>query len=125
MNVGSTGRILELCGGRIRPRISQVVADRGVKQVRLLADDSDVPKQRLLREIAHIGARKPNAAVACLIQSGHQVGHGRLTRTAWPHKSCVLARLHNKADGVERGLGIRGLIRVAKGDVVELHPPKL
>lgn len=56
MDIRLPAGFLDLFLGRIRLREAQVLGDRRVEQVALLAHDSRVGDERVVVEVAHVGA---------------------------------------------------------------------
>jgi hypothetical protein len=122
VDVGRRARRDELLVGRVGLGIDEVLPDRGVEQVGLLRHDPDLVDDRLLREVAHVGAVEEHRPLRRLVEPRREVEDRRLARAGGAHEGHVLARLGGERDplqGVARG-GRR--IGVAEPHVAELQP---
>jgi hypothetical protein len=66
----------------VRGCVAQVLGDRGVEEIGLLAYDADVVDQGLMPQCAHIHAREERGAGARLAEARHEVRHRRLACAA-------------------------------------------
>ena len=95
VDVRRPSRPFDLLVAGIGTGIAQVLADRGMKQKRLLIDHADVFAQRLQRQVAHIDAVDAHLAGAHVVQAWRQIGDGCLARAGRtnqrrerPRRSC-------------------------------------
>ena len=88
-----------------------------MKEISLLADDTDVGHEGFLFELTHIGAGESNFPARDLVKAWDQVRHGSFTGTRGADEGGVLPRFETERDVDERRL-LR--IRVGEGHIVEL-----
>ena len=81
VDAGRLRRLLEFLVGRVRLCEAQVLADRGVEQIRLLRDDTYQVAQSLEAQIADVDAVDRDPPAADLIEPRSEVPHRRLART--------------------------------------------
>src|SRR5690606_19596892 len=111
---------LQLGIRRIRLRVAEVLADRGVEQIRLLRDDADVVDDGVLTKVADVGAGEAHRAGAGFVEPGREVQDRGLSGPGRADERDVTAGFGYEGDAVERRAGIARRIRVAEDDVLEL-----
>ena len=71
--------LLDLGPLRVGPAERDVVGDRPAEEEPLLRDDPELPPQRLLRDLAKVGAVDRDATVARVVETREELGDGRLS----------------------------------------------
>src|SRR6266851_7186782 len=105
---------------RVRLRVEEVVADRGMEEEGVLEDHPDLAAQRFEREIANVVAVQPDGAELRIVETGQQVGDRGLAGTGRADQRRQLAGLDLEGNVFER----RAIIRaVAERHLVELDLP--
>ena len=72
------GWLVALAVAGVGAGIPEVVADRVVEEVGVLADDADRGPQRLLREVAHVDAVDADGAARDVVEAGNELRQGGL-----------------------------------------------
>src|SRR5438445_9366446 len=72
---------LDLVVGRVRLCEPEVLADRRVKEIRLLRDDADEIAERFETQVANVDASDRDASLADVVQPGREIAERRLPRT--------------------------------------------
>ena len=109
------GRRLQLRLGRLRPGVAQVVADRGVEEVRLLGDDADRAPEGRQRDPPDVDAVDLDGAAVDVVEARHEVGRRRLARARRADERDELARLGLEVDLLEGERGEAGAARARRG----------
>jgi hypothetical protein len=78
VDAGRVRRLLEFLVGGVRLREAQVLADRGVEQIRLLRDDADEIGQSLEAQVADVHAVDRYSPAADVVEPRRQVSERRL-----------------------------------------------
>ena len=126
----------DLVGGRLRLGVAQVVADRHVEEVRVLADHSDGAVQRCQREVADVVAVDADRSRCDVVEARDQRHHRRLAGTRGADEGDRLAGGDVERDAVEDvavGVGVGSALlqrghrclrrrRVAEAHGIERHP---
>src|SRR3954470_10759033 len=96
--------LLELIVGRIRFGIAQVLANRSVKQERLLGHEADNLAERGKRDVTHVITVDLDGAIVDVVEPRQEIGRRRLARAGRPDESHQLARprLEINVDQTER-----------------------
>ena len=106
----------ELLFGRVGLREAQVVADRGVEQVRLLRHDADERRKRRERQVAQVDAADRDAPLVDVVEARGEVAEGRLPRAGLTDERRLRAGRHGERHVAQRPR----LAPVAEPDVPEL-----
>ena len=114
-DVGLFQRRLHLGLGGVGLGIQQIIADRAVEQVGLLADHPHLRPQEAQVELAHVDAVEGHTALVHVVQAGNQIDDGALAGAGGPDDGDAVPRLQFKADVLEHG----AVLLVAETDVVE------
>src|SRR5436189_6046569 len=86
-------RLSAICGftnfgfGRVRPSISDVLADRGRKKKRVLEDDRNFVAQRLLGDLSQVAVVESNASLIRIVKTRHQAQKRAFPCTGSPDQS--------------------------------------
>ena len=103
---GGARRGLQLGVGRVRPGVAQVVADRGVEEVRLLGHEADRSRPSDASLIRRTSTPSISTApLSDVVQPRDQVGRGGLARPGRADERDELARLGLEVDLLERERG--------------------
>ncbi len=78
MDLGGPGRGLDLGVGGVRLGVAQVLADRRVQEVGLLADDADDPGEVDEPQVAQVDAVDGDAARGRVVEAGDERGERAL-----------------------------------------------
>src|SRR5580700_2790368 len=120
MRQRSSRRSLDLFHGHVRLAVSNVVANRVIKQNSLLRDDSNLLSQRSQRYIAHVVAVDQQASLSRVKKTGDQVNQRALARTARPDDRDHLSTANYEVNVVQH-LRVFSLAAISKTHMLELH----
>ena len=96
-------RLLALCVTRAGPRKTDVLADRGREQVRVLSRDGNRSTDVFLPEVAQVSSGERHPALLGIEEAKHQVRHGRLPGPTRTDQGDAHSGVEAEAEPVERG----------------------
>ena len=82
MDVRPAGGFDDLLMGRVEAAVANVVLDRGVEQIDILLDDTDVPAEGAQRKAVNLLAVKENLAALGIVKARNQVADGGFSAAA-------------------------------------------
>ena len=98
MDLGGPGGVFDLFVARLRARETQVLADRGVKEIGLLRDEPHGGGERGECDVADVDAVDAHAAALRLVQARDQIGERGLARARLADERRLRARRDLGAD---------------------------
>ncbi len=119
MDLGRLRHPYDLLVRRVRLAEGDVLPDGHREDEDVLKHDADLAPQRAEGDVADIVPVDQDPALGDVVEAGHQLGEGGLTRAHEPHEGDLLPRPDAQGDVPQRLLGAL----VGEGDVLELDGP--